>query len=370
MGNYIVLGGSHLQQDFVEKVKKNGFVTHLVDYNPSCDARHVADFFHCISIDDLDGVLRLAYSLEIVGIHAVANELGNITANYVAEKLNLPCNGYQTALNTTDKTRMKRVLRENGLDTPISYEIKSFQELYGYDFCFPVIVKSSDRSAGRGVFLANSNEQLESYYQLAYDESFNKIVLVEEYVEGPQYSIETLCSPDVKQVIAITEMGFSGPPHFVETEHFLPARISDELSLKIRNYALKALEVFNICCGASHIEVRVRANGEITMIEIASRLGGWRHWMIRASYQYDILQGIVNSSVGKPIENLAAKPSNLTIARSIISSSAYQQYLIEKENDSIFIADFVTGEPRHEATNLIEASGFYILKRENNDNSY
>ena len=91
MRNYIVIGGSELQRDFIEKVKENGLMAHVVDYDPSCIGAKISDQFHCISIDDLEGVLELAEKLQVIGISTVATEQGNITANYWAENRELPC---------------------------------------------------------------------------------------------------------------------------------------------------------------------------------------------------------------------------------------------------------------------------------------
>ena len=153
MDNYVVVGGSHLQADYIKKVKSEGFKVHVVDYDQNCLGAKNADVFHCISIDDKDKILSLAKKLKIAGIHSVATEQGNITANYVAEQLKLPCNGYRIALNTTDKSRMKEVLNKSGLATPDSIVLSSEKKLNSLDVYYPVIVKASDRSAGRGSHL-------------------------------------------------------------------------------------------------------------------------------------------------------------------------------------------------------------------------
>lgn len=360
MRNYIIIGGSELQKDFIEKVKENEFIAHVVDYDPSCIGAKIADHFHCISIDDVTAVLELAKSLDIAGISTVATEQGNITSNYVAEELGLATNGLEATLNTTDKARMKKVLQSHGIATPLSTEVLSEQQLLALNIQYPAIVKASDRSAGRGVALANNALELVGYYREAVEVSFNKVVLVEEYVDAPQYSIETISSQGQHQIVAITQMGFSGPPYFVETSHRLPATISEKETKLIWQFAFESLKAFDIQYGACHIEIRM-PHGKPTMIEIASRMGGWRHWMVESALSVDYLQLILDASLGKPVTFQASTEPKAAIVRTIIGINEYNEYLERKGKNINFVIDLVKkGRPSSDATNLIEAHGFYI----------
>lgn len=360
MNNYIIVGGSELQKGFIEKVKENGLVAHVVDYNPNCVGSRVADHFHCLSIDDLKGILSLAEELNIIGISTVATEQGNVTANYVAEKLGLSCNGLEVALNTTDKSRMKQVLADNGIATPKSTAVRAEEELLNLSLDFPVIVKASDRSAGRGVALAYNQEELLHYYRESLSVSFNKIVLVEEYVDSKQYSIETISSKGSHEVVAVTEMGFSGPPFFVETQHKLPALLSLRQEEAFKDFALQALSAFKIQYGACHIEIRLK-DEKPTMIEIASRMGGWRHWMIDAALSIDYLQLILDCSLGKHIKICKPTKERVAISQHIFGQEDYQRYQEKKEKGIQFVSDYVKqGRPKANATNLMETHGFYI----------
>lgn len=359
MKNYIIIGGSELQRDFIEKVKENEFIAHVVDYDPYCIGAKIADYFHCISIDDLSAVLGLAKSLNIAGISTVATEQGNITANYVAEELGLATNGFVATLNTTDKARMKKVLQSHNIATPISTEVRSEQELLSLNAQYPVIVKASDRSAGRGVALAKNAQELLCYYREAVEVSFNKVVLVEEYVDAPQYSVETISSQGQHQIVAITQMGFSGPPHFVETTHRLPALLSKQEVQLISQFAIDSLKAFDIKFGACHIEIRMPEKP--TMIEIASRMGGWRHWMVESALSVDYLQLILDASLNKPVAFHPNTEPKSAVVRTIFGLKDYHEYLDRKKKNTNFVIDLVKQEqPNGDATNLIEAHGFYI----------
>ena len=227
--HFFVLGGGSLQAGFLNEVKKH-FITHLFDYDDNCYLKNDADFFHLVSIDDKEQILKMAKEFNIKGIGTIATELGNITACYVGEKLNLGLNSYEVALNTTDKSRMKEIFIKNNIPTANYEKIYSENDLKNIKLSFPVVVKPSDRSAGRGVIKVYNKSQLLKAYEAAKEISYNKIVLVEEVLEGVQFSVETISSNSKHKIIAITEEYLKDDENkddFLETQHLVPARISN-----------------------------------------------------------------------------------------------------------------------------------------------
>ena len=362
MKHYFILGGGILQLDFIRVVQRNGYAAHVIDYDPECPGAAIADYFHLCSIDDIKGVLELAKSYRPAGIHTVATEMGNVTACCVAEELGLMCNSCLTAKMTTDKTLMKKHLIKSGIQTARYDEFHEYAELERDEPRFPVVVKAADRSAGRGVSLAKSYPQLEKAFDEAYQESLNKTVLVEEYIEGPQYSIETLSVKGQHHIIGITQEGISGPPYFVETEHQFPAEITPELYAQMEALARKVLDSFVVHTGAGHIEVRVTED-DIYVIELASRMGGLRHWLVQKSYDIDYLQAIFDSTFGKKPNLQKREPVKKSISRFVTTTEDYQKYLeLKKSGEYEFIADFVhAGVPQSEAKDLMTTHGFYLF---------
>lgn len=189
--HFFVIGGGSLQADFFYEVKKY-FITHVFDYDNQCFLKKEADIFHLISIHEKEKILQLAKQYNIIGIGTIATELGNITSCYVAEHLNLGLNPYEVALNTTDKSRMKDIFKKHRIPTAKYEKIYHIDELKHIKLKFPLVVKPSDRSAGRGVVKVYNTQQLTKAYLNAKEISQNKIVLVEEVIEGLQYSVETI----------------------------------------------------------------------------------------------------------------------------------------------------------------------------------
>ena len=362
MEKYFVIGGSDLQKDFIIRIKERGYETHVFDYDPDCIGRQYADVFYEVSIDNKELILEIAQKEKPVAIHTVATEQGNITACYVSEKMGLLGNSYQLALATTDKSLMKKIFIEKKIDTPISKAYHK-DDFINYDQLeLPCMVKSSDRSAGRGIKLVSHKHDFKEAVSESLEYSYNKTILIEEYFDAPQFSVETISFDGDHKVVAITQMGFSGEPYFVEHVHYLPAPLNSDLEKLIQDFTINVLNSFNIRVGACHLELRVK-NGVIKIIEIASRMGGWRHWMINSSLSYNYLDAIIDSTVGKKSVQEKIVGSLITMSRHVINSKEMRTYYrVKQEYPEAILVDHVrVSDAEFSAQNLIETKGFYII---------
>ena len=98
--------------------------------------------------------------------------------------------------------------------------------------------------------------------------------MVEEFVEGQEYSVEYISYEGVHTFLAVTFKFTTGAPRFIESGHFQPAPISKELESRIRAVVEHALDSLEIKYGASCTEVKVDDKGNIKLIEVCPRMGG------------------------------------------------------------------------------------------------
>ncbi len=362
---YFVIGGGALQQDFVETVKQMGFETHVFDYNPDALCSKVADVFHVISIDAKEEILKIALKYKPVAIQTAATEMGNISACYVGEKMGLCTNSYNTALNTTDKSRMKKIMAEKGIPSAKYLEIKDIEELELSFFNYPIVVKPADRSASRGVMKVNDKDGLYAAFVQAMNESHNKKVLIEEFLEGTQYSVETISSNGKHQVVAITEETFDGTDNLIETRHMIPAELSDANYQELADLANKTLNAFDIRYGASHIELR-RTNTGPKIIEIASRTGGLRDFMINHALGCDYNRLLINSSLGRTVHVEHLK-KNFVVSVFLIRESDFELYKkMKASTPEKIIREHIYGlERQKEPKTLMDSQGWFYLLFDN-----
>ncbi|WP_297647013.1 ATP-grasp domain-containing protein [uncultured Treponema sp.] len=149
--------------------------------------------------------------------------------------------------------------------------IKSADE--AKDFEFPVIVKPRDNSGSRGVRLCRTEEELQSCMDEALEYSHLDSVLVEEFIEGQEYSIESLHYNGRTEVIQFTEKKTAEFPYNVELGHKQPANLTENQKKEIRSVISRIAEALKFDNCPSHTELKINDRG-IFVIETSPRLGG------------------------------------------------------------------------------------------------
>ena len=110
-------------------------------------------------------------------------------------------------------------------------------------------------------------------YNIALNESRDKSVLLEQFIEGPEFSIEIIVWNGKVNVLTVTDKKTTGAPHFVELGHSQPSCFpaADVETLEAAAVAgVKALGVDNCAC---HAEAKLM-DGKVYLMEIGARLGG------------------------------------------------------------------------------------------------
>src|SRR5690554_5886296 len=114
----IVLGGTFPHISLLEKLKERGYYTVLIDYFENPPAKLYADEHVMASTLDKEAVLEISKQKEASLVISAYIDQANVTACYVAEKLNLPHPySYETSLNVTNKLLMKNLMINNNIPT-------------------------------------------------------------------------------------------------------------------------------------------------------------------------------------------------------------------------------------------------------------
>jgi biotin carboxylase len=121
--------------------------------------------------------------------------------------------------------------------------------------------------------LCHNREELESEYEYSRHESRGGAVIVEEYLQGPEFSIEVMVVDGEPHILQITDKLTTGAPHFVEMGHSQPTGQNKENREKIRDLAVRACKAVGINTGPAHVEMIITENGP-KMVELGARMGG------------------------------------------------------------------------------------------------
>lgn len=275
----MILGASILQLPAIEKAKELGLDVIVVDMNPNAIGFNVDGIQkEVVSTTDIQQIVSLAMKYKIDGIMTLATDMPMRSVAAVATEMNLVGIDNETAIKATNKAEMRKALRNNSVPIPkffiVGDEIEYLKVVK--EFNVPFIVKPSDCSGSRGIFKVSdiTNEELIlKAYKYCYPYSKNGCVVVEEYMSGPEVSVETIAIDGVCHVIQITDKMTTGDPHYVEMGHSQPTRQSKTIVEKIIDVTKAANKAIGIENGPSHTEIIITEEGP-KIVEIGARLGG------------------------------------------------------------------------------------------------
>ena len=275
MKKLMVIGASVLQLPAIIRAKELGYEVAVADYNPEAIGIPYADKFYCVSTIDKEKVLEAATDFMPDGIMTLASDMPMRSVALVCEKLGISGISSETAIKATDKGEMIKAFKEHDVPSPWFYIAKDFTvfEKIKDSVTYPCIMKPVDNSGSRGVVLIESKEELERNFEYSISQSRGAGVIIEEYMTGPEVSVEIMIVDGKVNVLAITDKLTTGAPHFVEMGHSQQTRLDLKTQEQIKCVATKAVKSVGIYNGPAHVEIMVTKDGP-KMIELGARMGG------------------------------------------------------------------------------------------------
>lgn len=305
-----IIGASYLQQPLVEKAKEMGLEVHCFAWEEGAVCKDIADHFYPISIIEKEEILSICQQVGINGICTIASDVAAPTVAYVAEKMGLVGNSYESAVRANNKYLMRESFSEADVPCP-KYMVATPETLNTptvldglREFQYPIIIKPSDRSGSLGVSKICTPAEYYPAINQAMKVSFKHEAMIEEFIEGREISVEFISYQGHHYPLQITDKVTTGAPHFVELEHHQPSSLSKEMYETIYSITEKALNALGITNGASHSEYKITPKGRIAIIEIGARMGGdfIGSDLVRLSTGYDFLKGVIEVALGEFVE--------------------------------------------------------------------
>lgn len=278
MKSIFILGASRLQVPAIKKAKEKGLYVYVLDYDPNAVGIQYADKFLEISTIDKDAVYQAALEYKPDFIITSTSDMPVRTVSWVNEKLEKPTDiSYKGAICATNKAAMRKRMKECGVPIPEFHVIDTEEEFMAVAARMPqkFIVKPADNAASRGVVLVDksANPNLHDVYEYSKGYSRGGETLVEEFMEGPEVSVESYTVNGEPHIITVTDKLVTEIPFFVELGHTEPSRLPDEAVEDIKRVAVAAIKAIGMKDGPNHTEIKVTPTGA-KLVEIAARLGG------------------------------------------------------------------------------------------------
>ncbi len=300
MKKLVIIGANSFQNKLILKAKELGYETHVFAWECGDVGEKTADVFYPVSIIEKDEILQKCREINPDGICTIASDLAAITVNYVADKMDLTCNPPEIIEQCTNKYAMRKCFSDAGIPSPKFTRTDCFNDVVR-EMEFPLIVKPTDRSGSRSITKVYKEEELQPAIDRAVQDSFENMAIVEEYIQGDEYSLESISYRGEHHFLTITKKYTTGEPNFIETGHVQPAELSPEMQAKVKKMIFSALDALGVQNGAGHAEFRVDEKGNVRIIEIGARMGGdcIGSDLVQLSTGYDFVKMVIDVACGK-----------------------------------------------------------------------
>jgi biotin carboxylase len=301
MKRLLIIGASILQLPAIKKAKELGHYVAVADFNPNAVGIPYADEFYNASTIDIEAICKVAEEFNPDGIMTLATDMPMRSIAAATSRLGLPGISMDTAIKSTDKGEMIKAFKEHGVESPWFHIIDNVTVLNALlpHLSYPCILKPTDNAGSRGVMLVKSVDELIAAYQYSVSQSRGGLVILEEYMTGPEVSVEVMVVDGVPHVLQVTDKLTTGAPYFVEMGHNQPSMLPAEDVEKIKDLACRAVKSVGINCGPSHVEIKLTPTGP-KMVELGARMGGdciTTH-LVPLSTGVDMIKATIDVSLG------------------------------------------------------------------------
>jgi len=325
MKTVFILGAGVMQLPALNTAKEKGWYLCCADGNGSAIGRDLADEFFVIDLKDRVGIARQAESIRedrgLDGIFTAGTDF-SATVAWVAGKLNLPGISFQTAMNCTDKVRMRVAFLRDHVPSPGFLEISDVDSLSSIleQLDFPLVVKPVDSMGARGVCRVDAELDLKDAVVSAISYSRTDRAIVEEFIEGAEFSLDALIEEGKIRITGFADRHIFFPPRFIEMGHTIPTSLKEEERQSVIEVFKQGIRSLGITHGAAKGDIKLSDKGPVVG-EIAARLSGgyMSGWTYPYSSGISSTAGGLNLSVGLPMD-IPENEEDLTCAeRAFIS---------------------------------------------------
>lgn len=261
-----------------------GYYVIAADGNPNAVGLQYADKQICANIISEEEMVAIAKQEQIDGVIHPCSEVSMNVMGRIHDELNLSGVSRKQAVVATNKHLMREAFKKGDAPSPISILAKSAEDAWEQFMAMPgdAILKPSRNSGSRGIAKVSkgsngvsevSKEDFYKLYDIALEESRDNSVLIEQFIEGPEFSVEIIVWEGKVNVLTVTDKKTTEAPHFVELGHNQPSCFPEETVALIKDAAVRGVKALGVDKCACHAEVKVQ-DGKAYLMEIGARMGG------------------------------------------------------------------------------------------------
>lgn len=276
MKKIMVIAGSKWQIPITKKIKSMGHLPYVVNLYEDSPAFEFAEKSGVMDILDKKTCLEFAEQNNVDAVLSEECDIAMPTVAYIADSLDLPSQSADIIPLFTNKFAMREFCMAHGLKSPeyrkcasLPEAIEFFKSVNG-----KIIIKPLDANSSRGVYTITCEEELLSCFDKAMSYSkVEKCVLAERYIEGTEFTVDGIKTPDKHFSLAISEKKHYPHNKNIAYELYFSHKNPNFDYEKLRGINDEYVNLSGLPFGLTHAEYKCE-NGEFYLIEIAARGGG------------------------------------------------------------------------------------------------
>ncbi len=326
----MILGGGTMQVPAINLAKGMGLKVVVADGNPDVPGRKIADFFENVDLKDhrrmVETALEYRKTIGLDGVFTAGTDF-SLTVAKVAEAAGLPGIPVEAAINASNKEIMRKVLEESGLSVPEHLSVSSVKDIENCSdpkgpgsLSFPLVVKPVDNMGARGIRRVDTCAELGEAVNSAFKYSRSGNVIIEEYLDGPEFSLDALVYDGEIHICGIADRHIFFPPYFVEMGHTIPSNADPFVLEEVAGIFRQGIRALGITSGAAKGDIKW-SRGRAYIGEIAARLSGgyMSGWTYPYSSGVEVTRSAIRIALGLPPEDLTPSVEKTSAERAVVS---------------------------------------------------
>ena len=298
----------------IRTAKEMGLGTVVLDGNKNAPGLNIADIAEPLDFSQINKVIGFISDLQtkhinLCGVNTMGSDIPDILSE-ISRYFKWEGPNKQTAHITTNKLKMKQHLVRGGFQVPLFQLVQNTAEIikvWDEWESEKIIIKPTDRSGARGVSIISQGNDIKDAFDDAITNSNIKEVIIEEFVEGPQISTETILfngkslTPGFADRVYDTTLSFY--PHVIENGGWVPSNLPKKQIKKIKELVENASKFLGINRGISKGDIVVHPKKGPMIIEIAARLSGgdFSESLVPLSSGINYVKEALKISIGEPL---------------------------------------------------------------------
>lgn len=296
----LVIAGGVPQIELIRQLKGRNITTVLADGSPSALAKPYADIFYNVNIFDTGKIMDIAKNEKVDFLITVCADQVLLVVAEVSEILGLPCYiDFDTAQNVSDKIRMKRIFKKIGIPSTDYVETDHLDLDAISHLKYPLVIKPVDSYSSKGVRKAVNIDELKWFYVDAQQISRSGGVIVEEFFDGDEISVDAFVVNGKARILAVTNSEkIKDNDRFVIFRGKYPVNATEGVMKKIEDIAQRIADGFGLI--NSPLLIQLLHNGDdVSVLEFCARTGGNMKWLlIKYSCGIDVITATIDITLG------------------------------------------------------------------------